>query len=152
MQLTIIKGALVPASDLERMDLHKALKAAGIESKIGQSFDVQLVHPRNAKFNAKIFAALTGIADMLGISELMLRAEIMYETGRGMDVKLRDGKLVTVLPSMSKTHMSEAELRAFWEDAVEYIVKEIGISFDGDQQKQMREILGLDEQHNPLQA
>lgn len=152
MQLTIIKGALVPASDLERMDLHKALKAAGIESKIGQSFDVQLVHPRNAKFNAKVFAALNGIADMLGISELMLRAEIMYETGRGMDVKLRDGKAVTVLPSMSKTNMPEAELKAFWEDAVEYIVKEIGISFDGDQQKQMREILGIDEQHNPIQA
>jgi hypothetical protein len=152
MQLTIIKGALVPSSDLERMDLHKALKAAGIESKIGQSFDVQLVHPRNAKFNSKVFAALNAIAEMLGIAEFNLRAEIMYETGRGTDIKLRDGKVVTVLPSMSKTNMSEAELESFWNDAVNYIVKEIGISFDGDQQKRMREILGLDEQHNPLQG
>lgn len=152
MQLTIIKGALVPATDLERMDLHKALKAHGIESKIGQSFDVQLVHPRNAKFNAKIFAALNAIAEMIGISEFNLRAEIMYETGRGTDIKLRDGKTITVLPSMSKANMSEAELSSFWDDAVAYIVKEIGISLDGDQQKQMREILGIDEQHNPLQG
>lgn len=150
MQLTIIKGALVPASDLERMELHKQLKAAGIESKIGQSFDVQLVHPRNAKFNAKVFAALNEIAEMLGITELQLRAEIMYETGRGLDVKLRDGKIVTVLPSMSKTSWPEAQLESFWNDAVDYIVREIGISLDADQQTRMREILGIDEQHQPL--
>ena len=150
MQLTIIKGALIPKDDLERMELHKQLKAAGIESKIGASFDVQLVHPRNAKFNAKVFAALNEIANMIGTSELQLRAEIMYETGRGIDVKMRDGKIVTVLPSMSKTSMSEAELEAFWKDAVDYIVKEIGISLDGDQQTRMREILGLDEQHRPV--
>lgn len=152
MQLTIIKGALVPASDLERMDLHKQLRAHGIESKIGQSFDVQVIHPRNAKFNAKIFAALNAIAEMLGIPELNLRAEIMYETGRGTDITLRDGKVVTVLPSMSKASMSAPQLEAFWNDAVDYIVREIGISFDGDQQKRMREILGIDEQHNPLQG
>lgn len=152
MQLTIIKGALVPSDDLERMDLHKQLKAHGLQSKVGEKFDVLLVHPRNIKFNAKVFAALNSIAEMLGIPEFNLRAEIMYETGRGVDIKLRDGKVVTVLPSMSKVSMTEKEMESFWNDAVDYIVKEIGISLDGDQQTKMREILGLDEQHNPLRA
>lgn len=152
MQLTIIKGALIPASNLERVELHKQLKAHGIESKVGQSFDVMLVHPRNARFNSKVFAALNEIAEMLNIPELNLRAEIMYETGRGTDITLRDGKVVTILPSMSKTSMSEAELESFWNDAVAYIVKEIGISLDGDQQARMRHALGIDEQHNPLQG
>ena len=152
MQLTIIKGAHIPSDDLERMTLHKQLKTVGIESKVGSKFDVLLVHPRNIRFNAKVFAALNAIAEMLGIPEFNLRAEIMYETGRGIDITLRDGKVVTVLPSMSKVSMTEKEMESFWNDAVAYIVKEIGISFDGDQQKRMREILGLDEQHNPLQG
>jgi uncharacterized protein (DUF1778 family) len=132
----VVKGALVPANDHARQVLNT-------NTKIGDTIEVEIVHERNAGFNAKVFATLAEIAKMLGEDEQAFRAEIIYETGRGQDIALRAGKaVVTVLPSMSKHSMTQAELEAFWEDARNYILKEVMVSLDAAQQERVLEMLG----------
>jgi hypothetical protein len=149
MKLNVAKGALVPANDDARQVLNK-------KTKVGDTIDVEIVHERNAAFNSKVFATIAEIAKMLGADEKTFRAEIIYETGRGYDVTLRNGtKVVTVLPSMSKHSMTQAELETFWDDARHYILKEVMISLDGDQQERVLQMLGAtrdDERNvtNPL--
>lgn len=135
LRLNVVKGALVPADDDARSQLNK-------RAKLGDTLEVELLHQRNAAFNAKVFVTLEEIAKMLGITELQFRAEIMYETGRGEDVKMRDGTRILVLPSMSKTSMTQGELEDFWIDARAYILKEVMISLDGDQQERVLQMLG----------
>jgi uncharacterized protein (DUF1778 family) len=135
MKLNVVKGALVPAND----DARQTLNA---KTKIGGTIEVEIVHERNAAFNSKVFVTLDEVAKMLGSTMQQLRAEIMYESGRGEDIKMRDGKIITVLPSMSKHSMTQAELEAFWDDARHYILKEVMISLDGDQQERVLQMLG----------
>ena len=148
MQLNVVKGALVPANEAARQELNKV-------AKVGDKLEVELVHERNAAFNSKVFVTIAEIAKMLNIGADELRAEITYETGRGDDIHLRDGRVVTVLPSMSKLTMTQAELEAFWNDARDYILKEVMIALDGDQQLRVLEMLGASrkdekEARNPL--
>jgi hypothetical protein len=89
-----------------------------------------------------VFVTLAEIAKMLNTSPESFRAEIVYESGRGEDLHLRDGRIVTVLPSMSKLSMTQAELETFWDDARQYILKEVMIALDGDQQTRVLEMLG----------
>ena len=154
MQLTIAKGALVPSNDESRQEMAKALKAAGLGVAIGTTFDVAIVHPRNASFNGKIFAALGELAKMIDSEIDPLRWQIMYDGGWGQDIVLPDGEIVAVLPSMSKTSMSEKELQEFWEAARDYVSKEIMIRLTPEQQERCRQMfeLGADNQPNPLQA
>jgi uncharacterized protein (DUF1778 family) len=136
MKLNVVKGALVPANDDARQELNK-------KTKLGQVIEVELVNERNTGFNAKVFTTIAEIAKMLDVDPDEFRAEIIYETGRGKDIALRAGKaVVTVLPSMSKHSMTQAELEAFWEDARAYILKEVMVSLDADQQERVLEMLG----------
>ena len=136
MKLNVVKGALVPANDDARQELNKKAKVGGV-------LEVEIVNERNAAFNAKVFTTIAEIAKMLDVDPDEFRAEIIYETGRGKDIALRDGKaVVTVLPSMSKHSMTQAELEAFWEDARAYILKEVMIALDADQQERVLEMLG----------
>jgi len=126
----------VPANDDARQELNK-------KTKLGQVIEVELVNERNTGFNAKVFTTIAEIAKMLDVDPDEFRAEIIYETGRGKDIALRAGKaVVTVLPSMSKHSMTQAELEAFWEDARAYILKEVMVSLDADQQERVLEMLG----------
>jgi len=135
VRLNVVKGALVPGDDDARQVLNK-------KTKVGDTIEVELVNDRNAAFNAKIFVTIAEIAKMLNVEPEALRAEIAYESGRGDDIHLRDGRVVTVLPSMSKLTMTQAELEAFWEDARSYILTEVMISLDGAQQERVLEMLG----------
>jgi len=136
MKLNVVKGALVPANDDARQELNKKAKVGGV-------LEVEIVNERNTAFNAKVFTTIAEIAKMLDVDPDEFRAEIIYETGRGKDIALRDGKaVVTVLPSMSKHSMTQAELEAFWEDARAYILKEVMIALDADQQERVLEMLG----------
>ena len=135
MRLSVIKGALVPADDDARAQLNK-------RAKIGDTLEVELLNERNVAFNNKVFATLDEISRMLGITTDQLRAEIMYETGYGEDLRMRDGKVIAVLPSMSKAHMTMGELETFWEEMRKYILKEVMISLDGDQQERVLQMLG----------
>jgi uncharacterized protein (DUF1778 family) len=136
MRLNVVKGALVPANNHARQMLNS-------NTKIGDSIEVEIVNERNTAFNAKVFATIAEIAKMLDIDADEFRAEIIYETGRGKDIALRAGKaVVTVLPSMSKHSMTQAELEAFWDDARAYILKEVMIALDADQQERVLEMLG----------
>jgi uncharacterized protein (DUF1778 family) len=136
VRLNVVKGALVPANDDARQELNK-------KTKLGQVIEMELVNERNTAFNGKVFATLAEIAKMLDIDADTFRAEIVYETGRGQDIALRAGKtVVTVLPSMSKHSMTQAELEAFWDDARAYILKEVMISLDAAQQERVLEMLG----------
>lgn len=145
MRLNVVKGALVPANDDARQVLNK-------KTKVGDTIEVEMVNERSAAFNSKVFVTLDEVAKMIGSTMQQLRAEIMYESGRGEDLRLRDGKIVTVLPSMSKLAMTQSELESFWDDARRYILKEVMISLDGDQQERVRNMLGANEQEatNPL--
>jgi len=136
MKLNVVKGALVPANDDARQELNKKAKVGGV-------LEVEIVNERNTGFNAKVFTTIAEIAKMLDVDPDEFRAEIIYETGRGKDIALRAGKaVVTVLPSMSKHSMTQAELEAFWEDARAYILKEVMVSLDADQQERALEMLG----------
>lgn len=135
MRLSVIKGALVPADDDARAQLNK-------RAKIGDTLEVELLNERNVAFNNKVFATLDEVARMLGITTDQLRAEIMYETGYGEDLRMRDGKVIAVLPSMSKAHMTMGELETFWDEMRKYILKEVMISLDGDQQERVLQMLG----------
>jgi antitoxin component of MazEF toxin-antitoxin module len=137
MRLNVVKGALVPAADADVQVLRDK------QIKIGQTIEVELVNDRNAAFNSKVFATLAEIAKMLDITPETFRAEIAYETGRGEDLHLRNGDIITVLPSMSKLAMTQAELTAFWDDAQAYILKEVMISLDGDQQARVLQMFGV---------
>ena len=149
MRLNIVKGALVPANDHARQVLNS-------NTRIGDAIEVEIVNERNAAFNAKVFATITEIAKMLNTDEKSFRAEIMYETGRGYAITVRNStKDVIVLPSMSKHSMTQGELEAFWEDARQYILKEVMIALDGDQQERVLEMLGATREYerkavNPL--
>ena len=135
MRLNVVKGALVPADDDARSQLNK-------RAKIGDTLEVELLNERNVAFNNKVFATLDEVARMLGITTDQLRAEIMYETGYGEDLRMRDGKIIAVLPSMSKAHMTMGELETFWDEMRKYILKEVMISLDGDQQERVLQMLG----------
>ena len=135
MRLNVVKGALVPADDDARSQLNK-------RAKIGDTLEVELLNERNVAFNNKVFATLDEVARMLGITTDQLRAEIMYETGYGEDLRMRDGKVIAVLPSMSKAHMTMGELETFWDEMRKYILKEVMISLDGDQQERVLQMLG----------
>ena len=135
MKLSFIKGALVPTNEETRA-------ALGSKYKVGDVIEIEILNPRRAAFNSKVHATLDEIAKMLGIGMLALRAEILVETGRGELLKLRDGKRVWVLPSMSKASMTQGELESFWDDAREYIRHEVMISLDGDQQERVNQMIG----------
>jgi hypothetical protein len=135
VRLNVVKGALVPADDDARQTLNK-------KTKVGDTIAVELVNDRHAAFNSKVFVTLAEIAKMLNTSPEAFRAEIVYESGRGEDLHLRDGRIVTVLPSMSKLSMTQAELQMFWDDARQYILKEVMIALDAAQQERVLEMLG----------
>lgn len=134
MRLSFIKGALVPVDDEAR--------GLGKKHKIGDEIEIEVLNPRHQTFNSKVFVTLDEIAKMLGITMQSLRAEILIETGRAENLKLRDGTRAWALPSMSKTAMTQSELESFWEDARAYILKEVMISLDADQQERVLNLLG----------
>ena len=143
MRLSFIKGALVPADDEAR--------ALGRKYRVGDEIEFEVLNPRHQTFNSKVFVTLDEIAKMLGITMHSLRAEILIETGRAENLKLRDGTRAWALPSMSKTAMTQSELESFWEDARVYILKEVMISLDGAQQERVQALLGVErEAVNPL--
>jgi hypothetical protein len=144
MKLSFIKGALVPADDEAR--------ALGKKYRVGDEIEFEVINPRRAAFNSKVFVSLDEIAKMLDITMMSLRAEILIETGRAENLKLRDGTRVWAVPSMSKAAMTQSELESFWDDARTYILKEVMISLNGDQQTRVRAMLGANEENvvNPL--
>jgi hypothetical protein len=133
MKLSFIKGALVPADDEAR--------GLGKSHKIGDVIDIEVLHERRTKFNGKVHVTLDEISKMLGIEMMALRAEILIETGRATSIKLRDGKRVWALPSMSRSSWTMKDLESFWDDARNYIRKEVMISLDGDQQERVNDLL-----------
>jgi hypothetical protein len=135
MRLSVVKGALVPADDDTRQRLNKI-------AKIGDSISVVEINERNQAFNNKVFATLQELAEMLGTDPKTMRAEIAYGTGYGWDITLPDGKSITMLDSMSRYSMTQRELEDFWAAARTYILAEVMIRLDADQQKRVLEMLG----------
>lgn len=117
MKLSFVKGALVPADD--------EAKGLGKGHKIGDIIDIEVLHERRVKFNNLIHVTLDEISKMLDVDAKALRAEILIETGRAEMIKLRDGRRVWALPSMSRSSWTNKDLEAFWDDAREYIRSKI---------------------------
>jgi hypothetical protein len=133
-RLSFIKGALIPADEETRKDL-------GSKHKVGDVIDVEVLNPRRVKFNSLIHVTLDEIAKMVGSDMKALRAEILIETGRASAIKLRDGVIVWALPSMSRSSWTMKDLESFWDDAREYIKREIMISLDAEQQERVNNLL-----------
>jgi len=76
VRLNVVKGALVPADDETRQLLNKI-------AKVGMTISVVEVNERNTAFNAKVFAMLQQVAEMLGTDIKTFRGEIAYGTGYG---------------------------------------------------------------------
>jgi len=134
MRLSFIKGALVPANEETRKDL-------GSKYKVGDAIDIEVLNERSVKFNSKIHVTLDEVAKLLGITMKQLRAEILIESGRAENLKLRDGKRVWALPSMSRASMTQKELEAFWDDARLYIRNHVMPSLPGEQQARVNELI-----------
>lgn len=134
MKLSVIKGALIPGDDEARATLNKKFR-------IGDSFEVEVLNERWVKFNSKIHVILDDVAKTLGITMQQLRAEILIETGRAENLKLRDGTRVWALPSMSRASMTQKELTTFWDDARLYIRNQVMPSLPGEQQARVSELI-----------
>lgn len=134
MRLSFVKGALVPANEETRA-------ALGGKYKVGDTIEIEIINPRRAAFNSKVHATLDEVAKMLGIDMLSLRAEILVETGRAQNLKLRNGKRVWLLPSMSKASMTQSELESFWDDARLYIQNHVMPTLPGEQQARVNNMI-----------
>lgn len=107
MRVTIGKNVLLPADDKMREEIAK--------HAIGEELDVELLHPRNAAFNAKVFNTIARIAKAIKANEDDCRYILLVGTGRF--TKMRFGsKEIMLLPSCNKKSMTAKELEQFWED------------------------------------
>jgi hypothetical protein len=119
MKFTTTKGGLVPYDDAawafissrSRNPLHPV--------------ELEHLHDRDMVEHRRIFAVINELAKALGRDEEVVRAELLYLTGNFHVIGGLFGKLLVSINSMSRRHMTDHELHAFWDDAVEIIRREM---------------------------
>jgi hypothetical protein len=73
------------------------------------------------RFRGYVFACINELAAAMRISPEALRAELLLETGRFATMGEMFGKTIVAINSMSRSQMSDAELRQFWTEASDLI-------------------------------
>jgi hypothetical protein len=73
------------------------------------------------RFRGYVFACINDLAQAMNVSPAALRAELLLETGRFATMGEMFGKTIVAINSMSRSQMSDAELRMFWREASDLI-------------------------------
>ena len=87
--------------------------------------EMEPLFDRNMNFHRKIFATLNEVAKALQQDPERLRAELLYKTGNCHWLGEHNGKVLISINSMSRHHMKDHELHAFWDDACQILRNEM---------------------------
>jgi hypothetical protein len=90
-----------------------------------EPIELELVHARDMFEHRRILAQIGEVAKALHMDPSRLRAELLFKTGQFQLMGEMFGKTVIAINSMSRHHMKDPELHAFWDDAVEIIRTEL---------------------------
>jgi hypothetical protein len=117
MRFVVGKHGLEPCEDEAREFLESQIE--------GEPIDVDVGYPRDMVNHRRIMAQIGDLAKVLHLPVERLRAELLIKTG---NFYLLDfdflGKPVIAVNSMSRHHMRDHELHAFWDEAKEVISTE----------------------------
>jgi hypothetical protein len=93
----------------------------------GEPIELEPLYPRDMIEHRRIMAIIGDIAKALHTTHENVRATLLYKTGHFtlIDEDVIDGKPIAAVFSMSRHHMREHELHAFWDEAQEVIREEI---------------------------
>lgn len=114
----------VPTPDgLAPFDQDARAFLAGLKS--AEPIELELLHPRDMIFHRKIFAQIGELAQALHRDPESVRAELLYKTGNFHVLGELFGRTLICINSMSRHHMRDPELHAFWDDALDVIRTEL---------------------------
>lgn len=108
-------GVLLPMDD----------GAKEIVSHVGETIDVEVSYDRDMVFHRRVFVTIREVAQAVGQSPGWLRAQLLVWCGLFHIVSDLDGKHVISINSMSRHSMRDEELRHFWDDAKDHVVRRI---------------------------
>lgn len=85
----------------------------------------EYLHDRDMIAHRRIFAQIGELAKALHRDPEKIRAELLYKTGNFHVLGELFGKTLICINSMSRRHMRDHELHAFWDDALLIIQAEL---------------------------
>jgi hypothetical protein len=91
----------------------------------GEPIEIEALHPRDMLEHRRIFALIGELAKALKRPAELVRAQLLFETGNFMLLGELFGKTVINVNSMSRHHMKDPELLAFWEEAKPIITEKM---------------------------
>jgi hypothetical protein len=117
MRFIVSDRGLEPWDDAARDCLNHLIESEVIE--------IELIHPRDMNEHRHIMAQIADVARLLHVPFEKLRAELLVKTGNFqlLDFKVLDKDVIAV-NSMSRHHMRDHELHAFWQEAKDVIFSE----------------------------
>lgn len=83
--------------------------------------EIEVLNDRDMIEHRKIFAQIGELAKALHRPAETVRAELLFKTGQFAVIGEIFGKTMISINSMSRHHMRDHELHAFWDDAREVI-------------------------------
>ncbi|WLB24928.1 hypothetical protein QIH85_23905 [Bradyrhizobium japonicum] len=91
----------------------------------GEPVTLEVIYERDMVEHRKIMAQIADVAKAIHADPQWLRAQLLFETGHFALLGELYGKTVVAVSSMSRHHMKDYELHAFWHDAVEVLRKKV---------------------------
>lgn len=95
------------------------------DRKAGNVVELEVLYDRDMIEHRRIFAQIADLAKALHRDPERVRAELLYRTGNFQFLGELDGKALISINSMSRRHMQDHELHAFWDDARVVILVEL---------------------------
>jgi hypothetical protein len=96
-----------------------------VDGLSGEPITLEPVYERDMVEHRKIMGLIAEIAKAVGAEPEWLRAQLLFETGHFALLGELYGKTVVAVNSMSRHHMKDYELHAFWNDAVEVLRRKV---------------------------
>jgi hypothetical protein len=90
-----------------------------------EPIELEMLHPRDMVEHRKIMVQIAELAKAIGRDPERVRAELLYKTGNFQVIGELFGKVLISINSMSRHHMKDPELHAFWDDARQVIATEM---------------------------
>jgi hypothetical protein len=87
--------------------------------------ELELLHDRDMVAHRRILAQIGELASALHRDPERVRAELLFKTGNFQHLGELFGKVLISINSMSRRHMTDHELHAFWDDARQIIRAEL---------------------------
>jgi hypothetical protein len=110
----------------------------------GEPFELKHLHSRDMRLHNGCFGVLHELSKALGTPMDLVRAELLFQTGKFQMIGELFGRSVIAVDSMSRSAMSDKELRAWWAEAEQIIRKSMlpRIS-DASERQRLEELLLL---------